>query len=62
MKPYDYEHEITFYNGNVQYETSTTIYLNETDIKYLEQELLIDLNTIKSIFSYKIGTIVRIKK
>jgi len=49
----NYEHEITFQNGDLYYLTSTTNYLNDNDKQFLIDEL-IDLNNIKSILTYKI--------
>lgn len=48
-----YEHEITFNDDSIQYLTSTTNYLNEDDKQFLT-DLLVDLNTIKSINTYKL--------
>ena len=48
-----YEHEITFNDDSIQYLTSTTNYLNDNDKQFLT-DLLVDLNTIKTINTYKI--------
>ena len=48
-----YEHEITFTDDSIQYLTSTTNYLNDDDKQFLT-DLLVDLNTIKSVNSYKL--------
>ena len=48
-----YEHEITFNDDSIQYLTSTTNYLNDDDKQFLT-DLLVDLNTIKSVNSYKL--------
>ncbi len=49
-----YEHEIIFNDDSLQYVTSTTIYLNKEDLEYLQEELEIELHSIKKITSYKI--------
>jgi hypothetical protein len=49
----NFEHEITFNNGDLYYLTSSTNYLNNSDKQFLIDEL-IDLNNIKSILTYKI--------
>ena len=48
-----YEHEITFTDDSIQYLTSITNYLNDDDKQFLT-DLLVDLNTIKSVNSYKL--------
>ena len=48
-----YEHEITFNDDSIQYLTSTTNYLNDDDKQFLT-DLLVDLNTINSVNSYKL--------
>jgi hypothetical protein len=48
-----YEHEILFTDDSIQYLTSTTNYLNDDDKQFLT-DLLVDLNTIKSVNSYKL--------
>ena len=48
-----YEHEITFFNGELYYLTSTTNFLNDDDQDFLLNEN-IDLQQIKSILTYKI--------
>ena len=52
-KTMKFEHEITFFNDEVYYLTSTTNYLNDNDKQFLIDELL-DLNNIKSINTYSI--------
>ena len=49
----NFEHEITFNNGDLYYLTSSTNYLNNSDKQFLIDEL-IDLNNIKSILTYKL--------
>ena len=48
-----YEHEITFNDDSIQYLTSTTNYLNDDDKQFLT-DLLVDLNTIKTINTYQL--------
>ena len=48
-----FEHEITFNNDDLYYLTSTTNYLNDDDKQFLIDES-IDINTIKSILTYKL--------
>jgi len=48
-----FEHEITFNDDSIQYLTSTTNYLNDDDKQFLT-DLLVDLNTIKTINTYKL--------
>ncbi len=48
-----FEIEITFTDNSIQYLTSTTNYLNKSDLDFLT-DLDIDLTTIKSIYSYKL--------
>jgi len=48
-----YEIEITFNDNSIQYLTSTTNYLNKSDLDFLT-DLNVDLTTIKSIYSYKL--------
>ncbi len=48
-----FEIEITFNDNSIQYLTSTTNYLNKSDLDFLT-DLDIDLTTIKSIYSYKL--------
>ncbi len=50
-----YEHEIIFNDDSIQYLTSTTNYLNDDDKQFLI-DLNIDLNTIKTIKTYKLNT------
>ena len=49
----NFEHEIVFTDGSIQYLTSTTNYLNDDDKQFLI-ELNVDLTTIKSITTYKL--------
>jgi hypothetical protein len=51
----NYEHEITFNDGEVYYLTSTTNHLNDDDKQFLIDES-IDLTTIKTINTYKLNT------
>jgi len=48
-----FEIEITFTDNSIQYLTSTTNYLNKSDLDFLT-DLAVDLTTIKSIYSYKL--------
>jgi hypothetical protein len=48
-----YEHEITFFNGELYYLTSTTNFLNDDDQDFLLNEN-IDLQQIKTINTYKL--------
>ena len=48
-----FEIEITYSDNSIQYLTSTTNYLNKSDLDFLT-DLDVDLTTIKSIFSYKL--------
>ena len=48
-----FEHQITFSDNSIQYLTSTTNYLNKSDLDFLT-DLDVDLTTIKSIYSYKL--------
>jgi hypothetical protein len=48
-----FEIEITFTDNSIQYLTSTTNYLNKSDLDFLT-DLDVDLTTIKSINSYKL--------
>ncbi len=48
-----FEIEITFNDNSIQYLTSTTNYLNKSDLDFLI-DLDVDLTTIKSIYSYKL--------
>ncbi len=48
-----FEIEITFTDNSIQYLTSTTNYLNKSDLDFLT-DLDVDLTTIKSIYSYKL--------
>jgi hypothetical protein len=48
-----YEHEITFNDDSIQYLPSTTNYLNDDDKQFLI-DLLVDLNTIKTINTYQL--------
>jgi len=48
-----FEIEITFTDNSIQYLTSTTNYLNKSDLDFLI-DLNVDLTTIKSIYSYKL--------
>ena len=50
-----FEHEITFFNDEVYYLTSTTNFLNYDDQDFLLNEN-IDLQQIKSINTYKLNT------
>ena len=49
----NFEHEIVFTDGSIQYLTSTTNYLNDDDKQFLI-ELNVDLTTIESITTYKL--------
>ena len=48
-----FEIEITFTDNSIQYLTSTTNYLNKSDLDFLT-DLNVDLTTIKTINSYKL--------
>ena len=48
-----FEIEITYSDNSIQYLTSTTNYLNKSDLDFLT-DLNVDLTTIKSIYSYKL--------
>ena len=48
-----FEIEITYSDNSIQYLTSTTNYLNKSDLDFLT-DLDVDLTTIKSIYSYKL--------
>ena len=48
-----FEHEITFNDDSIQYLTSTTNFLNADDKQFLT-DLLVDLNTIKTINTYQL--------
>ena len=48
-----FEIEITFTDNSIQYLTSTTNYLNKSDLDFLT-DLDVDLTTIKTIYSYKL--------
>jgi hypothetical protein len=48
-----FEHQITFSDNSIQYLTSTTNYLNKSDLDFLT-DLDVDLTTIKTIYSYKL--------
>jgi hypothetical protein len=48
-----FEIQITFTDNSIQYLTSTTNYLNKSDLDFLT-DLDVDLTTIKSIYSYKL--------
>jgi len=48
-----FEIEITFTDNSIQYLTSTTNYLNKSDLDFLT-DLDVDLATIKTINSYKL--------
>ncbi len=48
-----FEIEITFNDNSIQYLTSTTNYLNKSDLDFLT-DLDVDLTTIKTINSYKL--------
>jgi len=48
-----FEIEITFTDNSIQYLTSTTNYLNKSDLDFLT-DLNVDLTTIKTIYSYKL--------
>jgi len=54
-KTMKFEHEITFFNDEVYYLTSTTNFLNYDDQDFLLNEN-IDLQQIKSINTYKLNT------
>ena len=48
-----FEIEITYSDNSIQYLTSTTNYLNKSDLDFLT-DLDVDLTTIKTIYSYKL--------
>jgi len=48
-----YEHEITFNDNSIQYLESETNYLSDIDKQFLE-EVGVDLETIKSVYTYTI--------
>ena len=48
-----FEIEITYTDNSIQYLTSTTNYLNKSDLDFLT-DLDVDLTTIKTIYSYKL--------
>ena len=48
-----FEIEITYTDNSIQYLTSTTNYLNQSDLDFLT-DLNVDLTTIKTINSYKL--------
>ena len=48
-----FEIEITYSDNSIQYLSSTTNYLNKSDLDFLT-DLDVDLTTIKSIYSYKL--------
>ena len=48
-----FEIEITYSDNSIQYLSSTTNYLNKSDLDFLT-DLDVDLTTLKSIFSYKL--------
>mgnify|MGYP003668647963 FL=1 len=48
-----FEIQITYTDNSIQYLTSTTNYLNKSDLDFLT-DLDVDLTTIKSIYSYKL--------
>ena len=48
-----YEIEITYTDDSIQYLISDTEYLNDVDKQFLT-DLLVDLNTIKTINTYQL--------